>query len=287
MIHAVSPLRYPGGKVKLYSYVKDILTENDLIGSATYVEPFAGGAGLAIKLLLNNDVKKIILNDLDPAIYCFWIAVLNHTDEFCHLIDNANITVDEWARQKAIYKRADTSDLLGFAFSVFFLNRTNVSGVLNAGIIGGLNQSGAYKIDARFNKERLKELIYKIAQSQNKITILNMDANTLISSSILSKSRKTLIFFDPPYVNKGARLYQNFFNENDHIVLSKSISRCKKKWITTYDTSELIENLYSGYQKGKICLNYSVQKKKREQELVFFSHNLKVPTKFLNNTFHI
>ena len=44
-----SPLRYPGGKAQLFPLVRDIIVANRLNG-ATYIEPFAGGAGLALKL---------------------------------------------------------------------------------------------------------------------------------------------------------------------------------------------------------------------------------------------
>jgi len=287
MMQAVSPLRYPGGKAKLYFYVKKLLIANNLHGSATYVEPFAGGSGLAIKLLLNNDVKKIVINDLDAAIYYFWKAILEHTDDFINLIDSTDVTVDEWIRQKSIYKKADTSNVLKFAFSVFYLNRTNVSGILKGGVIGGLNQEGTYKIDARFNKERLKLLINEIARNRSKILLFNMDASELLTSPTIVHSKKAFIFFDPPYVKKGAQLYKNFFKENDHISLSESISLCKKKWITTYDMSELIERLYSRYRHSKICLNYSIREKVQAQELIIFSQNLKVPTVFLEKPYPV
>lgn len=284
----MSPLRYPGGKAKLYPYVKKILVENNLDGSATYIEPFAGGAGLAIKLLFNNNVKRIIINDIDPAIYCLWHAIINHTDDFCNLIENTELSINEWGKQKEIYKKADTSDLLVFAFSVFFLNRTNVSGVLKGGVIGGLEQKGTYKIDARFNKVRLKTLIKEIAIKKDMITILNMDANDLMNEPIISRHNKVFVFFDPPYVNKGAQLYQNFFNKDDHKVLFKTISKCTKRWITTYDMSNLIEGLYSKkYRGGKINLNYSVQTKRKENELIYFSRNLKIPDDYLNGTYII
>ena len=286
-MQTISPLRYPGGKAKLYQYVKDILIENSLDGSATYIEPFAGGAGLAIKLLFNGNVKRVIINDLDPAIYCLWFVMLNKTEEFCNLIDEAELTVDEWREQKRIYKNSDNQDILKFGFSAFYLNRTNISGVIKGGVIGGLEQKGSYKIDARFNKERLKTYIREIAKKKDKITILNMDANDLMNEAIISKYNKVFVFFDPPYVKKGAQLYQNSFNEVDHTNLYKTISKCTKRWITTYDMSVLIEDLYSKYKSSKIRLGYSVKTNRKENELIFFSNNLKVPQKFLCDTFVI
>lgn len=271
-----SPLRYPGGKAKLYDFVKRILVRNDLIGG-TYVEPFAGGAGLALRLLLNNDVKRIIINDLDPAIYNFWYTIINNAVEFCDKIKEVDITVDEWKKQKEIYSTGRYKDQMEYAFAVFFLNRTNISGVLNGGPIGGMEQNGNYKIDARFNKDELIKKIVNISNYKDRIIITNCDAKSLIQNGTLNKYKKVFINFDPPYVKKGARLYKNSFQISDHTDLYNCILNCKKKWIVTYDICPLITDLYSRYRTSKISINYSVRSVKKAQEYVFFSDNLILP----------
>ena len=129
MSTTVSPLRYPGGKSKFYTYVKEILRYNNLLGE-TYMEPFAGGAGLALKLLLNKDVSRIIINDFDPAIYSFWYGILNETDEFCNRIYEIPLTINEWNRQRNIYMKMDIANEVELGFATFYLNRTNISGVI-------------------------------------------------------------------------------------------------------------------------------------------------------------
>ncbi|MEW2639883.1 DNA adenine methylase, partial [Vibrio cholerae] len=74
-----SPLRYPGGKTAITPMVSDIIGANNL-RSAHYVEPYAGGAGLALSLLFNKVVPHIHLNDLDLSIWAFWYSILNHTE---------------------------------------------------------------------------------------------------------------------------------------------------------------------------------------------------------------
>ncbi len=272
-----SPLRYPGGKSKLYDIVLEIMEYNNLLGG-TYVEPFAGGSGLAIKLLLNKKVKRIILNDKDPAIYSFWYAILNQTNEFCKKIDQTPITIQEWEKQKKIFLNGSTNvTLLDYAFAVFFLNRTNVSGILKGGVIGGHSQNGKYKINARFNKENLKAKIRNIADQKDKIEIFNLDANDFINADYFKNYKKVFINFDPPYVNKGSQLYMNFFNESDHINLFQNIRQCKKKWIVTYDKCELINKLYKNYKHSLININYSVKEKKKAEEYMFFSKNINIP----------
>lgn len=179
----VSPLRYPGGKSKLYDVVKTIIVENGL-SNGTYVEPFAGGSGLALKLLINGDVKRIVINDLDPAIYHFWKSILNRTDEFCELINNVQLSISEWNRQKSVFNAGFNNNELEYSFAVFYLNRTNVSGILKGGVIGGTQQNGKYKIDARFNKKVLISRIRRIASFKDQIDVTNFDACKLIEMVI-------------------------------------------------------------------------------------------------------
>lgn len=269
-----SPLRYPGGKAKLYDFVKKLLMNNNLLGG-TYVEPFAGGAGLALKLLIKKDVKRIVLNDLDPAIYSIWYSILNMTDDFCELIRSAELSVSEWKKQKEIYNQGLKNNSLEYGFAAFYLNRTNVSGVIKGGIIGGLNQSGTYKIDARFNKEDLIRRIRLISKHKKSIILYNIDANELINGDYLKGLHKVFINFDPPYVKKGLQLYKNSFSTKDHQILRDNISKCKRKWIVTYDICPLVQELYKKFSCDVIDINYSVNTTRKAQEYVFYSSGLK------------
>lgn len=272
----ISPLRYPGGKAKLYNYVKNILTQNDLIGQ-TYVEPFAGGAGLALKLLFENDVKRIVINDLDRAIYAFWYSVLYYTDELCRFINDVPLCIEEWNNQRQIYINQSQYDLLTLGKATFYLNRANVSGVISGGVIGGQKQNGNYLIDARFNKSALTKRITSIADIADKIDISNLDVLDFLKSNVLRRYHKTFVNFDPPYVEKGGQLYKNSFKEKDHLDLRNSIKECSRKWIVTYDVCELTEKLYSDFRTSYIDINYSVNKARKAKELIVFSNNLLLP----------
>lgn len=269
----LSPLRYPGGKTKFYNYVKSIIENNDMLGN-TYIEPFAGGAGLALKLLLNNDMEKIILNDIDISIYSFWYSVLNYTEELCNMIDKVRINVKEWNNQKIIYKEHNKNNLLKLGFSTFFLNRTNMSGVINGGIIGGINQNGNYKISARFNKPDLIEKIIKISREKDRIILSNIDAIDFLKKKNINKYGKIFINLDPPYVQKGSKLYENAYKKNDHEKLSKILSNSNYMWIVTYDVCPLILSLYKNYRASYLDITYNINKKRKEKEYIFFSDNL-------------
>lgn len=275
MAKTYSPLRYPGGKNKTYFYIKHLVKKNDII---TYIEPFAGGASVALRLLINKDVKRIVINDFDSAIYAFWNSVVNHTDEFISMINETPITMGEWYKQKEIQNKkhlfvlGNTSDELKLGFSTFFLNRTNRSGILKAGVIGGKKQAGNYKMDCRFNKQDLIRRIKQIAEHRENITICNLDAIDFIEQEI-KYTRKSLTFFDPPYYDKGPDLYTNFYDHYDHVELAQSISSKMRNryWILTYDVANEIENLYSNFEHEKYYLNYSIAKPAKGQEFMFFS----------------
>ena len=271
-----SPLRYPGGKTKFYDYVRELLRCNNMLGE-TYMEPFAGGAGLALKLLLNNDVKRIIINDYDTAIYSFWHSILYETDAFCELINTTPVTTEEWKKQREIYMNHNGDISLDVGFSTFFLNRTNVSGVIKGGIIGGQEQQGAYKIDARYNGQNLISKIRNIAEKRDQIVLLNQDAKELLQPQQLRRYYKTFINLDPPYVKKGAQLYKNAFTEADHRELSELISNCNRKWIVTYDICPLVADLYRDVRSSGLDVSGGVRMSKKAQEYIFFSDNLELP----------
>lgn len=272
-----TPLRYPGGKTKLYKYMIEIFKSNNLFGS-TYIEPFAGGSGLAIKLLFEDKVSDIVLSDLDPLIYSFWYSVLNYSYEMCHRIENIPVTVDEWEKQKYITLNLDKFSILDIGFATFYLNRTNVSGVITGGIIGGKEQRGNYKLDARFNRKTSIQKIIDINMYRDRITIYNKDAKDFIINDIPNFSTdSTFINFDPPYVKKGSLLYRNSFTKNDHIDLQNLICNCKAKWIVTYDKCAFIHNLYHEYKQEVITLNYSTGSTKNGDEIVIYCNDLNIP----------
>lgn len=275
MPSTLSPLRYPGGKSQMAKFVKNSLVINK-IEDATYIEPFAGGAGIAIELLLKNEVNNIVINDYDIAIYAMWHSILNYTSEIIQLILETPINMKEWYKQKAIYNNKDGADLLGLGFSTFFLNRTNNSGIITGGPIGGHDQSGTYKLDCRFNKSSLIKKISNISKMRHAISLYNLDAVQLIDDVILKEmnSNHTFIFFDPPYYRQGKNLYTNFFNHDNHKLLAeKIISLNDYHWITTYDYEEEISNFYNTCPGKTYTLQYSARKTRKEKEYLF--HNKK------------
>lgn len=267
-----SPLRYPGGKYKLYSYVAETVKINNC---NTYVEPFCGGAAVALALLFNNVVNEIIINDYDYTIYCFWDSVLNKTKELVDLVQKTEVNIQEWHKQKEIRNNLDSYSPLEIGFSTLFLNRTNRSGIIDkAGPIGGLTQQGRYLIDCRFNKTRLISQIYKIAAYKKYIHLYNLEALEFIDR-VVQRRRKEFIFFDPPYYGKGPGLYTDFYSHGDHVNLANAILKQLKnrKWIVTYDNVHAVKSMYSKVNSIEYELQYTLQEKRVDSEIMFFSRN--------------
>jgi DNA adenine methylase len=269
-----SPLRYPGGKGKVADYFKQLFKEN-LLYDGIYVEPYAGGASVALSLLFNEYASKIIINDIDRAIFSFWYSVLNRTDELCKLINDTPVTLSIWDEQRQIQKCKSKYGPLKVGFSTFYLNRTNRSGIINAGVIGGRQQNGLWKIDARYNKKDLIRRIERIALYENKIELHNSDAVELVNSLGKTLPAKTLFYFDPPYYVKGKDLYLNYYKDDDHQDIATQIGSLQKhKWIVTYDNVKPIRDLYSQYRQVKYSLNYSASKPNKGEEVMIFSDNM-------------
>jgi DNA adenine methylase len=271
-----TPLRYPGGKSQLTPLLVDVLRANNLF-YGEYAEPFAGGAGLALKLLLNGYVSKIYLNDADKSIHAFWLSVLTRTDDLCERICDAKLTISEWHKQKKIYY-SSTRSVLDRGFSTLFLNRTNRSGIISGGVIGGLEQNGNYKLGCRFSKDDLIRKIRRIHANHENINLSCLDAIDFIRHELPKAAPDVLVNLDPPYFGKGRELYTNYYCVEDHARLAAIVKKMKQPWIVTYDDVSEIRNLYCKFSMYSSALNYSVQVKKVGTEILVLGPGLHAPT---------
>ena len=266
-MEALSPLRYPGGKGQMYSKIEHIIKANSLTDK-TYVEPFAGGFAIGITLLKNGIVTKAIINDYDYHIYAFWKAVFNASDALIEKIKATPLTILEWKKQREIYNACDRRAYIQVAFATLYLNRTNFSGVLKGGPIGGQDQKGNYKLDCRFPKERICAMVDEISKLKNSIEVYNLDAEELILNVLKPIQNQLFINFDPPYVRKGKALYTNFYNRENHQSLRDCIvQNLSCDWIMTYDDDELIRTAYNDCNLLNFSLGYSAKEHRTGNEL--------------------
>ena len=273
-----SPLRYPGGKGRLAPFVQTLFERNNLV-DGHYVEPYAGGAAVALSLLLLEYASHVYINDISKPVYLFWKAVLEDTDTLCRKIRDKEVTPQEWRRQRNILLHSRDHSRLSVAFAFFFLNRTNRSGIIySGGMIGGNDQTGNWKIDARYNRQELISRIETIATYSNRIHLSNKDAEVFLNATVSSLPDKSLVFLDPPYFEQGQSLYENHYQPKDHIRLAGMLKKkLRRNWIISYDNHSQIRTTYRGCRKLVYSLPYSAARKYERSEVMFFSNGLVVP----------
>ncbi|MEG1405189.1 MAG: DNA adenine methylase [Alistipes sp.] len=274
--HSFTPLRYPGGKTSLFGYFSDVIGTNNW-HDTVYIEPYAGGAGAALSLLCMERVSSIVINDFDPAVYAFWISATQDTKRLVNLIEKTPVNMKMWYEQREIYRTADLSDPLSLGFATFFLNRTNRSGILNAGVIGGKAQSGEWKLDARYNKGSLIKKIETIGYFRKRISVLNEDGMEVVKQ--YSNYENSFFYIDPPYYVKGSGLYLNSFSPSDHKNLASLLNlKNNTNWILSYDNVDEISSMYTERRSLVFNLTYSANhNSKNGSELMVFSDSVLIP----------
>lgn len=273
-----TPLRYPGGKGKLAPFVKQLIKDNDLL-DGEYVEPYAGGAAIAMELLLQDYVSRVHINDISRPIFAFWKSVLDHTETLMRLVWDTKLTVKSWDRQKSILAHPEDNDDVSLGFATFFLNRTNRSGILNGGVIGGRDQTGPWKINARFNASNLCARIDAIARLRRRIELGGEDAAIFLLRRLGRLPNRSLIYLDPPYYEKGKDLYYNFYSHADHEAIAKLVKGRirRQQWIISYDNVKAIRAMYSDCPGIAYGLGYSAREARDGSEVMFFRKGLIVP----------
>ena len=274
-----TPLRYPGGKARFASLITEIITSNHLAGGH-YLEPYAGGAGVALVLLIDGVVEHVHINDVDPAIAAFWRAATRQTAQLSVMVATEPVTTDAWHHWRAIMLGDISGTELQRGFATLFMNRTNRSGILKGGMIGGKAQTGAYRLDARFMRDELCRRLERIGKHANAITVYEEDAHKLLVRCHQFLPTKSLIYLDPPYYVKGAGLYRNFYRHEDHEQIARLLgsARFRRNWVVSYDNVDEIREMYSYAHSFTYGLHYTAQKRYTGSEVMIFSDRLTAPT---------
>jgi DNA adenine methylase len=280
-----SPLRYPGGKAPFAPFIAKVMEVNGVVGGH-YLEPYAGGAGVALDLLFQGHASHIHINDADPAVYAFWLSVTRHSDELLALLASTPITIQEWFKWRSVLREDCKASLIEKGFATLFMNRTNRSGILKAGVIGGKEQAGAYKLDARFKKDVIASRIQEIAKRSQDITVYSEDSLALLKRCKEFLPQASLIYLDPPYYVKGKGLYRNYYEHDDHVAIAKTIKAkgFKRNWVVSYDNANEIREMYQLVNTKTYGLNYTAQRRYVGSEVMFFSSDLIVPEQCIPQT---
>jgi DNA adenine methylase len=280
-----TPLRYPGGKAKFAPFIAEVMKRNDLCGGH-YLEPYAGGAGVALELLFHEYASHVHINDADPAVYAFWIAATKFPEELQRLLRDTPVTMEQWFHWRSVLRGEVEVGVVEQGFATLFMNRTNRSGILKGGVIGGQAQDGAYKMDARLKKDVLGARLLKIAEHSSGISVYMEDARSLLARVPSFLPRRSLVYLDPPYYVKGKGLYRNFYAHDDHLKIAKLLQspRFSRPWVVSYDNAVEICQMYELSRSLTYGLNYTAQKRYVGDEVMFFSHKLAIPEEHLPST---
>lgn len=278
----LSPLRYPGGKNKLAKYIKKVLDYNRF-KTKILVEPFVGGGSVSLNFLLNGWTEKVVIADRDQLIYSFWKTLFNNPDYLIRFIKDVDVNIENFYKYKEIATDKKIDDEKKLAEACLFLNRTSFSGILknNAGPLGGKGQNSNYKINCRFNKKSLIEKIKYFSQFKNKVIVLLYNwKETIKYVEKIKGNDKTLFYFDPPFYKKADGLYRYYFEEKEHLILSKKIKNLKNKWILSYDRAKKIREIYKEYIRGSFAFPYSINSPAKRIEKEYFITPFKKPPKW-------
>lgn len=272
-----TPLRYPGGKGRLGPWIAEIMRFNRISGG-WYIEPYAGGAGAALFLLTQGYVDHIVINDADPIVHAFWKAATQRNAELLSMIRKTPATMDTWLRQREVIAAPGKHSLVEVAFATFFLNRTNRSGILSAGVIGGKAQTGNYKLDARYNVADLTNRIKTIGAYSSRMTVLGIDALDLLTDVAPGFPRECLVYLDPPYYVKGSLLYRNHYVHADHAAIAERVADATYPLIVTYDDCPQVRQLYGSFESTNFELHYSTHSARPLTSEVLFYKNIDLPS---------
>lgn len=282
----VSPLRYPGGKALLAGYIADVLEAHLLVG-CTFYEPYLGGASVSLELLGKGSISNAVWVERDPLVYAFWRSVLTDPDGLCAAIDDLDVSIETWEGfqhyREVRTPRTRKYSVLELGVAGLFFNRTNFSGIIGAGPIGGRSQSSKYGIDCRFNKERIKEQIRSVSTYSDLITIHYDDAvDFMRKNSEALSTGFCFTYIDPPYYSQGRKLYRYFYEEQHHIDLADFIGKQGYPWLISYDDHARIKELYAENRIQPIYLDYNVKSSKRATELLI--SNIEIPPPVYDNS---
>lgn len=266
----ISPLRYPGSKASLTDYIASVIEAN-LLSGCTIIEPYAGSATVSLEMLSRGFVQHAILIERDPLLYGFWYSVFNDVDNLVNDIFEIDVSLNTWIDFQKYRNTTNLDDylLLELGVAGLFFNRTNFSGILGAGPIGGANQDSKYKINCRFKKEKIIQQIRTISLLKDKVEVVFGDALTYLKTQEHEIGNSfSFLYIDPPYYNQGKKLYRYWYEDSNHKELADYLGRLETPWLVSYDDHPKIREYYEESAMQELFIDYTARVSRQGEELL-------------------
>lgn len=267
----LSPLRYPGGKRRFARYVAEVIRLNSL-QPKVFVEPFAGGASVSLRLLNDGVVEAVALGERDPLVASFWKVLFDDTDWLIEQIERIEVSVAKWRyfRDTSFHSHRER------ALACFFLNRTSFGGMLGKPTpIGGYAQESKYKIDDGFNVGALVKRIRQVAAFRERVRLVNHGDWRDTIKKVQSwghKDEEVFYYLDPPFCETSAHVYRYHFEAADHEALRDRLMHLRQPWLLSYDPAPAIQELYanSGLVEDRTDILYTLSRTRNRaaQEMI-------------------
>lgn len=270
----VSPLRYPGGKATMASWLGEMFSRQlGYMDVEVWLEPFAGGAGAALTLLDRDAVPEAWIVDANPAIAAFWQTVTGDGDALAARIERTTPTLGLYARSQGLLAEPDGADRFELGYAAFIVNRCSRSGIIAP-------RSGAMSdIGARFNAAELADRIRHVASFGSRLRVIHGDGIGFIEdlNGAAGIEDEVLAFCDPPYLREGNRLYRVGMDGDMHQRLADALHATPARWLLTYDNEPAVTDLlYPDHRVIAYDIRNNANRARIAREYAVLSHNLDV-----------
>jgi DNA adenine methylase len=263
---------YAGGKTKLKKDILPII-ENYYLNNPqckSYYEPLFGGGAIGLELLKNDKIDNFYFADSDATLMAMWFAIQYQHEALIDLLEKYTPSVEKFFEfRDELIKVVDIplsqEAILDIGFKKIVLHQTSFSSMgMRGSVMGGINQSSS-KVGDRYKPKNLKLKINNINKLCKEKNVQFIHANFFDVLHIIYPN--TFIYFDPPYVNMGKRVYKDYFELEAHYKLKEYIDRITPcSWLLSYDDNDFIRELYKDCEIKDVSLFYTITANNRSNK---------------------
>lgn len=274
----ISPLRYPGGKSRIWEHLAAQYTQAPLgeLDAEIWFEPFAGGLGAGLKMLQESIIGELWFCEANRGLGALWGELVANPTALIDTVSSLpeRMSLDVYQEALAVLAAPDSYPQLQVAVAALVVNRCSRSGMVTptTGPIGGKQQDGKYRVGDRWNLPRTISTLEKLAPLTRYMRFVGPDGISALAGLPNSGfAEEVFVFADPPYVGAGQRLYQHGLDESGHRALADALHDLDEThWVLAYDEAPLVRELYEGLHIQEYTLHHTANRSKSGAELLIY-----------------